>query len=125
MAIGIVLSPIPIFAQDISSGRGTDILSGDNPSLIPPCINSPEESRDANASCITDSILFYTNILLAVVAISAFLYMLYGAFLYASAFGDEAKIGQAKKTVTHAIIGVILAGMSLLLVGIVRSVLGA
>ena len=105
----------------LSSEEGVKILEGNN--LIPECIRG-EGSRTANASCVTDTILFYTNILLVVVAIGSFLYMLYGALQYATAYGDDAKIVLAKKTVTYAIIGIIVAGISVLLVALVRSVLG-
>ena len=128
LAIGFILSPMYVFAQqnDPSSEKGTSILGDGNltPNLIPECIRG-EGSRTANASCVTDAILFYTNILLVVVAIMSFFYMLYGAFQYATAYGDDAKIVLAKKTITYAIIGVIIAGISVLLVALVRSALGA
>lgn len=135
IALGIIFSPAYIFAQnnpleDVSGETGAEDLQKATDgnigtgSLIPSCISDPEETRNADASCITKSIIFYINILLVIVAIGAFLYMLYGAFLFATAFGDESKIGQAKKTVTHAIVGVILAGMSVLLVTLLKSLLG-
>lgn len=107
---------------DISTDQGVEALQ-EGGSLIPPCIRTAEGSRKSNADCVTQSIVFYTNILLVVIAIGAFLYMLYGAFLYATAFGDDSKIGLAKKTITHAIIGIIIAGMSALLVALLKSLL--
>lgn len=124
LAIGFILSPTHVFAQnDPSSEEGARILSEEKPILIPECIRG-EGSRTANASCVTDTILFYTNILLVVIAITSFFYMLYGAFQYATAYGDDAKIVLAKKTVTYAIVGIIIAGISILLVALVRSALG-
>jgi len=92
-------------------------------SLIPDCLRKASEVRTADGNCVTYTITFYTNLLLYVVAIGAFGYMLYGAFLYATAFGDENKIGKAKKTITYAIIGVILSGSALLIVQLIRTIL--
>ena len=126
LAIGFILFPMSVFSQqnDSSSEKGAGILGAINVNLIPECIRD-EGSRTADGSCVTDAILFYTNILLVMVAIGSFVYMLYGAFQYATAYGDDAKIVLAKKTITYAIIGVIIAGISVLLVALVRSALGA
>jgi len=93
--------------------------------LLPDCIRSSDKARTEGLSCVTESVTFYTNILLFVVAVSSLFYMLYGAFLYSTAFGDESKIGRAKKTITYAIVGVILSGSALLIVRLIRSILKA
>jgi len=122
VALSIAFIAAPAHAQDnLSSGEGSNILSGG--SLVPKCIGTPEGSRSSDASCVTESIVFYTNLLLWVVAIGAFIYMLYGAFLYATAFGEESKVAQAKKTISHALIGVIIASLSVLMVELVKSLL--
>ncbi|MEX0594774.1 MAG: hypothetical protein WD157_01595 [Patescibacteria group bacterium] len=124
--IALALWSAPALAQDLSSGSALDNLDQNGESfLIPECLQKSEQVRTAPATCVTDTITFYTNLLLLVVAIGAFLYMLYGAFLYATTFGDDAKATQAKKVVTHAIVGIIIAGMSALLVALVKSLLKA
>jgi hypothetical protein len=139
LVAGVVLSflltalPIGASAQivDPDAPSGNEILeqasdtNKNNFSLIPDCLRKASEVRTADGGCITYTITFYTNLLLYLVGIGAFAYMLYGAFLYATAFGDENKVGRAKKTITYAIIGVILAGSALLIVQLIRSILQA
>ncbi|MEX1051942.1 MAG: hypothetical protein WEC83_00970 [Patescibacteria group bacterium] len=109
--------------SDASSGQGAEIVNRNV--LIPDCLRQAEQVRVAGADCVVKAVTFYTNLLLFVVAVASLFYMLYGAFLYASAFGDENKIGLAKKTITYAIVGIILAGASAILVQLVKSVLNA
>ncbi len=124
LGLVILLFPAAVTAQELSSGGGAaSFLPGGG--LIPECLRESEQVRTRGADCVLDSITHFTNLLLFLVAVAAFLYLLYGAFLYASAFGDEAKVGQAKKAITYAIVGVILAGASALLVALVRSILQA
>jgi ABC-type bacteriocin/lantibiotic exporter with double-glycine peptidase domain len=95
------------------------------PELLPPCLRSADAAQSAKFSCVEESIAHFTNILLILVAIGAFLYLLYGAFLYVSAFGDEAKVNQGKKTITYALIGVIIASLAAFIVQLLRDVLQA
>ena len=92
--------------------------------LIPLCLRTADKAATADVSCITESIKYYTNMLLIVIAVAAFIYMLYGAFLYTSAFGDENKIKQAKKTITYALAGMILATLAYTIVAILSNILG-
>jgi len=48
------------------------------------------------------------------------LFVFYGAFLYFTAYGDENKATQAKKTLTYAIIGFSIAVMSLAIINYVK-----
>lgn len=134
VAITLLLSTNGVSAQDgnLSSGEPLENLGSGKSFLIPECLQKAEQVRtttgvktSTSADCVTDTITFYTNLLLLVVAIGAFLYMLYGAFLYATAFGDDAKATQAKKVITYAIIGVIVAGISAMLVQLLKSLLQA
>ncbi len=123
-AATFLIWPTTVSAQELSSGGGaSSLLPGGG--LIPECLRKAESVRTTGSECVLQSITHFTNLLLLLVAVGAFLYLLYGAFLYASAFGDEAKIGLAKKTITYAIVGVILAGASAILVALVKSVLQA
>lgn len=131
VAVGLLLGAGSVSAQgNLSSGEPLENLGSGKSFLIPECLQKAEQVRtttgvktSTSADCVTDTITFYTNLLLLVVAIGAFLYMLYGAFLYATAFGEDTKATQAKKVVTHAIVGIILAGLSAVLVQLVKSLL--
>lgn len=108
-------------AQD--SGSGVTALTGGG--LIPKCIADPELVRTAGANCITQSITHFTSLLLLGVAIGSFVYLLYGAFLYTTAFGDEKKVEQGKKSITYALIGVVIATLSYVLVRLLQNILNA
>lgn len=108
-------------AQD--SGGGVRALTGGG--LIPECIADPEKVRTAGASCITDSITHFTSLLLLGVALGSFVYLLYGAFLYTTAFGDEKKVEQGKKSITYALVGVVIATLAYLLVQLLKNLLNA
>ena len=92
--------------------------------LIPPCLRTANAAQTAGISCVEESIRYYTSILLFIIALGAFLYFLYGAFLYASAFGDENKVKQAKLVITNALIGIVLAVLSATIVAFVQGMLG-
>jgi len=51
------------------------------------------------------------------------LFIFYGAFLYFTAYGDEARATQAKKTITYAIVGLIIALLSFAIVTFVKGIL--
>lgn len=90
--------------------------------FLPDCLY--DNAQDAKADCVQKSIIHFTDLLLMGIALGAFFYLLYGAFLYVSAFGDESKTASAKKTITSALIGVILAVLAYTLITIVGGILG-
>lgn len=90
----------------------------------PKCFSTVDEAQKAGLECIVESITHFTSLLLFVIAVSAFLYFLYGAFLYVSSFGEEAKAAQAKKTMTAALIGVFLATLAGIILRLLASILG-
>jgi hypothetical protein len=108
-------------AQD--SASGVKALTGGG--LIPKCLADPEKVRTAGASCITESITHFTSLLLLGVAVGSFIYLLYGAFLYATAFGDEKKVEQGKRSITYALIGVIIAALSNFIIRLLQNALKA
>lgn len=115
----------PTLAQnnELTSGGGVTALTGGG--LIPKCITDPEKVRTAGISCVTESITHFTNLLLLGVALGAFVYLLYGAFLYVSAFGDEKKVEQGKKSITYALIGIVISTLAYLLVDLLKNFLNA
>jgi hypothetical protein len=93
-------------------------------SVLPPCLRTADKAQAAGMECVTESIKYYTNLLLLVIGIASFVYILYGAFLYTTAFGDESKIKQAKKTITYALGGIVLATLAWIIVAVLSSILG-
>lgn len=91
--------------------------------LLPPFLRTSEAAQNAGFDCLTASIRYYTSMLLFVVGIMAFFYMLYGSFLYMTAFGDEAKAQQAKKVITQALIGLVIASLAYTIVIILNTTL--
>lgn len=118
------LSWVTVQAAEPSSKQGVSSLLSRG-GLIPECLRDPESVRTSDISCVTSSITHFTSILLLGVAFGAFVYLLYGAFLYATAFGDEKKVEQGKKSITYALGGVILAILARFLVEAVRRALNA
>lgn len=90
--------------------------------FLPDCLR--DQAQNANTSCVTQTIDHFTKLLLIGIAIAAFFYLLYGSFMYVSAFGDESKVTSAKKIIISALVGVLLAGMAYLLVYLVANLLG-
>lgn len=101
--------------------NAADFASGNI--FVPPFLRSADGAQNAGFDCIGAGISYYTSFLLLVIALAAFFYLLYGAFLYVSAFGDEGKVGQAKKVITNALIGVVLSTLAFALINIVKAIL--
>jgi len=91
--------------------------------LIPECLRSLDQAQNADFGCVASSITHYINLLALIVAVGAFFYLIYGGFLYVSAFGDENKVSQGKKVITNAVIGVALASASALIINLLKQVL--
>lgn len=121
MVFPLVLPLTTVSAAEPNSSGGVAALTSGG--IIPECIADPEKVRSTDFSCVQESILHFTNILLLGVALGAFVYLLYGAFLYATAFGEEKKVQQGKKAITYALIGVFIATISRLVVELLRNVL--
>lgn len=111
----------PVLTTDCSQAgnSGGDSLFA----IYPPWLRSADGAQNAGIDCIGATIWFYIDKLLIVVAIGAFFYLLYGAFLYVSAFGDEAKVKQGRATITNALIGVVLAVLAYFIISLVQSAL--
>ncbi len=132
LGVTIVFSALPVRAAPASPTNQSpaacqapfslgDLTSGDI--LIPPFLRTADAAQSAGFDCILAGITYYTDLLLVVIAVAAFLFLLYGGFLYVSAFGDEAKVLQAKKVVTNALVGIVLASLAGALLTLVKSIL--
>lgn len=51
-------------------------------------------------------------------------YFIYGAVQWSAAGGDKAQIDTAKKTITNAVIGIVIVAAGMIVVSIVETVLG-
>lgn len=100
----------------------TDIFKADG--LLPPFLRGADAAQNADFSCIGAGIKFYTSFLALIIGVAAFVYILYGAFLYMTAFGDDAKATQAKKVITQALVGLIIAALAYGIISIVNTTLG-
>lgn len=88
--------------------------------LLAPCFRSTEGPTGATLKAITDaqssvrnclisSILYYGNLLMGVAVIVCFVYIVRAGYIMFTAFGDEAKYAQGKKTLLYALIGLAIA----------------
>jgi hypothetical protein len=108
---------------NVSSIGGTGSVSTGS-IILPPCLRTADSAQTADFECVKESIRYYTDLLLLVLGVASFVYFLYGAFLYTSAFGSEDKIKQAKKTITYALAGIVLATMAWVIVALLSQFLG-
>lgn len=81
---------------------------------IPEVNNSDPAAHDWGT--IVSYILSIIDLLLRFAGILCFVLVLYAAILYTVAYGDEAKAETAKKTMTWAIIGLVVVAISALIV---------
>lgn len=102
-----------------SSGEGAQAVS--RLQLLPNCLSTNPQT--AGIGCVSETITHFTSLLLWAIAFGAFIYILYGAFLYTSAFGDEGKIKTAKNVMKYALIGVIIATLANVMVQWLQTVL--
>ena len=59
------------------------------------------------------------NVLLSVVALIAAIFIIWGGFQYITSGGDENKAESAKRTILYAVVGLIIIGLSALIVNFV------
>lgn len=70
---------------------------------------------------LVDTLQSLANWLLAVIGVIAVIMLLYGAFLFLTAAGDEERHGKAKNVVVYGLIGVLIAILSFAIVSFVAS----
>lgn len=64
------------------------------------------------------------SMIVALASIALFAYLLMGGFQFVTAAGDKAQVDGAKKTITNAIVGIIIMSVAFLLVKILGAILG-
>ena len=72
---------------------------------------------------IRKAIMNITNWILGFIAIIATLVIIYGGVQYLTAGGNEDNVGNAKKTISYGIIGVVIAGLAYAMVIVVSTVI--
>jgi hypothetical protein len=107
IAVGFTLVPMLAFAQfTIPSSGGTGL-------------------RDTffGASTVTGLILSIINIILALAGLIAVLVLIIGGFRYVTSFGNDEQVGQAKKMIINAIIGIVIIILSFVIVRVISNTL--
>jgi len=101
--------------------------------FIPPCFR-PEGAKGAVVAtsikaCLLDptngALFYWIQRLLVITAVASMLYVLYGGFMMVTAYGNEARFTAAKRTVSFALIGLIVSLLAQLLVYAFINLLGS
>jgi len=93
------------------------------PGIDPEIKGLIEEDRSNVQSCLTNSVEYYTEILSSVAAFVSFCYIIYAGYLMFTAFGDEAKYAQGKKTLLYALVGFLISMASWVIISFFVSAL--
>ena len=80
-------------------------------------------SGPAGETDLGDLIISIINILLAVAGLVAVLFLIIGGVRYVVAAGNEEQLESAKKTITHAIIGLVIIILSFVIVRVISNAL--
>ena len=99
-----VLIPLPAGAQVAA-------LESDECGLLG--LACPEE---ATARTLSGTILLVINALLTIIGVIALAVLIWGGVLYIISLGDDGKIASAKKIILYAIVGLVVVGLSGLIV---------
>jgi hypothetical protein len=73
------------------------------------------------ATSVSQVILNIINIILALAGLIAVLVLIIGGFRYVTSFGNEETVGQAKKMIINAIIGIVIIILSFVIVRVVSN----
>jgi len=101
-------------------GAGRAFLPALRDALLAPCFrNDPTyvgeklqqiiDAKSSIQSCLTSSIAFYGQLLAWVAGLVAFVFIVKAGYSMMTAFGDEAKYTQGKKTLLYAMIGLAMS----------------
>ena len=73
----------------------------------PLCQNYKPDNKTDNP--VQDTLVIIINILFFIVGVLAVIFIIYGGFKYVKGGGESSAVGEAKKTILYAIIGLVLA----------------
>lgn len=119
--VDVVGSPVIVKIGSIAPTNST----GSNPSPSTPI--NPGTDRLKNplpVDNLTDTFLNIAKGFLAIIAIWAVMFVMVGGFRMVMSQGNEEAYGAAKKTVTWAILGLVVALLSFSIIAIVQNILG-
>jgi len=72
---------------------------------------------------LADVLTNVSNGILGIAGVIAVVVLIVGGFQYASAAGNEDQIANAKKTITYAVIGLVIVALALVIVNTIRVIL--
>ena len=104
-AMLLMTSAMPVLAQN------NFISPSDNPQSV--------ASATGGQGSIRQLALQIVNFFLGFLGIVAVMMIIYGGFLYVTAAGNDEKVGQAKKIIMYAVIGIIIILVSFAIVNTV------
>ncbi len=112
--IGLAIAlAAPTFLKEIKS-----ILSDNT------VVGGSADSWVSNALTIHDIAVRVLNLLLSVVGVIAIIALVIGGGMYLTAYGDEKRIDTGKKTITYAILGIVVTLAAIIIVRQVATLLG-
>ena len=117
MSLGAVLLTITVFAASMGTAFANDPFKSD---AVDPCKQAPnsalctgKDNSGKNPLTGPNGIIRKTTLVIATIAgIAAVIMVLVGGFMYVTAGGDAGKVGEAKKTILYAIVGLLVISVS-------------
>lgn len=94
-------------------------------SFVPQAVFAQDKFTDPlKGATIQSALIQLINVMLGVVGLLAIAALVYGGIFYIISLGNESRVGTAKKTITWAIVGLVVVILSVLLVQFVGRILG-
>lgn len=87
-------------------------------------INNIDRDGSKGLKAFTDSIENVISLALDLGGIIAVIMILYGALLYMTAYGEESKVGNAKKTLLWSILGLVVIALARVIKNLIISSFG-
>ncbi len=109
----------PVFSGSGGSGSGL-VLASDSPSSWADGI-----SEDRGWSDLIKIARNVFNIFLAIIGSIAVLMIIWGGIIYITSSGNEQRLEQAKKVITYAIVGIIIATLSFAMISLVGGLINS
>lgn len=114
------------FLPGLVAGQTASKFCGTSKVIAIPCLFDPDTAPGlVNSGTFGALILAVLQILLLVVGSLSVLFLMIGGIRYVTAHGNEEQAEGAKKTMTHAIIGLVIVVMSFTIISIITNVLVA
>lgn len=114
LVFALMTGAITLFAAFMPTAGAALLSAGDNPSEI--------AGATGGETSLRQLILTIVNYALTFLGILAVIMVIYGGFTYVASAGNDEAVGNAKKIIMYALIGIIIILLSFV---IVNAVLGA